>query len=347
MADAGVNGQYEPEPETATEPGVLVHSPKSDRQYRIYGPVDARRIRPPIVPLVDGLIMPNSLGVWVGAYGVGKTWALLDMAVCMVMGKPWLSYPVKQGGVLLIDEESGERRLSDRMQMVLDAHEAPDSAPLHYTCFNSFNFFNDDKSGDDLVWLIHQFNVQMVIIDAMTDVSMPAKENDAQEMGIVLKTLKLATDVTGCSIQLLHHENKLGGARGSTNIPALVDVAISVKGDPKSNVLDFAFIKARDVAQFEFGASMNFEPGKMWLSPHSTNTKAEVLSKPERYVLRYLQGHGGQALVSEIIAAPDTCASSSARGAIYRLADKRKIRRTDTGKQGEDATYALVQEYQE
>lgn len=343
-AQAQVQAQAEAEEQS---PGTLVQSPKSQRAYRIYGPKDARRTRPPIVPLVEGIIQPSSLGIWVGTFGVGKTWALLDMAVCMAMGKPWLGYPVKQGGVLLIDEESGERRLSDRVQMVLDAHGAPDDAPLHYTCFNSFNFFTDDKSGDDLAWLVKQFNVQMVVIDALTDVSMPAKEKDSEEMGLVLKTLKLVTDLTGASVQLLHHENKQGEYRGSTNIPALVDVALSVKSDKRSNVLDFSFIKARDVAQFEFAAAMNFTPGKFWMSPHGTSAKAIVLSRPQKHVMRFLQEHGGSATVKDIVTDPETCTEKSARGAVYELASKGLIRRVNEGGKGEGATYAIVKADQE
>jgi hypothetical protein len=324
-------------------PGIAIQSPSTERVYRVYGPSDARRSRLPIVPLVDKIIMPGSLGLWVGSFGVGKTWALLDMAVCLAMGKPWLGHDVVKGGVLLIDEESGERRLSDRVQMVLDAHGAPDDINLHYTCFNSFNFFTDGtKSGQDLAWLIRQYNAQMVVIDAMTDVSMPAKEKDSEEMGLVLKTLKIVTDLTGASVELLHHENKMGDYRGSTNIPALVDVAIGMKGEKGGTLRNFTFIKARDVAETEFSATMNFEPGKFWMS-EANPMKSARLSRSQTYVMRYLEEHG-RACVKDITADPDTCTAQAARKAIYDLVDAKRITRVNDGNRGESAFYEVVSE---
>src|SRR5687767_11823807 len=70
----------------------------------------------------EGLITKGSVNLLVGDPGSGKTWAAIDLAVCVAMGKKWLDLATKQTAVLIVDEESGPRRLQRRIFETLNGH---------------------------------------------------------------------------------------------------------------------------------------------------------------------------------------------------------------------------------
>jgi hypothetical protein len=83
---------------------------------------DAKHALEPQLPtefLVSSIIVQSALAIFVGDAGVGKTWILLHMAVCVAAGKYWCGFSCKQTPVLIIDEESGETRFSRRLGEVL------------------------------------------------------------------------------------------------------------------------------------------------------------------------------------------------------------------------------------
>ena len=57
--------------------------------------------------------------------------------------------------------------------------------------------------------------------------------------------------------------------------------------------------------------------------------------------MRYLEDHDGTATIGDICSAADVCSEQSARKAIYTLADKGLIYRSDLGKQGSKETYTM------
>jgi hypothetical protein len=68
----------------------------------------------------NGLITKGSVNLLVGEGGSKKTWAALWMAVCVATGKNFLGFPTRQTSVLIVDEESGERRLKRRLLETLN-----------------------------------------------------------------------------------------------------------------------------------------------------------------------------------------------------------------------------------
>ena len=67
---------------------------------------------PPIEWIIDQLISEGSVNLFYGEPGSKKTYSLLSLGVCVALGKSWLRFDTSQQDVLIIDEESGERRLA-------------------------------------------------------------------------------------------------------------------------------------------------------------------------------------------------------------------------------------------
>jgi hypothetical protein len=296
----------------------------------------------PLEYLIDGLIPEASVSQFVGDGGSKKTWALIDMAVCVALGDDWLGFPLKQSGVLWIDEENGSHRMRRRLYMALNGHlvKPGTDLPIHFTCLNGANFRNTEGVDNDvnkLHVLIEQTRAGLVVIDPQVNVTGGAKENSAEEMQPFFANLKKVADATGAAIVIIHHNNKNGDYRGSTAIKGAVDVMIGVESKPDSDFINFKNNKVRDdkVGNFSAVATWQQEKEQFSLSASEPKEKSESkdkMGKPKRYVLRYLLEHGNSQL-KEIKDNADTCAPTSARDAVYDLTDERYVKRTDDGNQ--------------
>ena len=71
-------------------------------------------------------------------------------------------------------------------------------------------------------------------------------------------------------------------------------------------------------------------------------TNTPTLTRGEKYVLRYLAQHDGAAELTDLIHHADTCSASTAKKAVYALADKELCKRSDPGGPGDKATYRLT-----
>ena len=61
---------------------------------------------PPVEWLVEGIWQEHGGGFVMGDPGTGKSWLLMDIAICMATGAPWLGkYPVKPGNTYMVVEE--------------------------------------------------------------------------------------------------------------------------------------------------------------------------------------------------------------------------------------------------
>jgi hypothetical protein len=317
-------------------------SPSS--RFVVYTAKDALQPQPPIDWIVERLISAGSVSAVVGDGGSKKTWLVLCMAVCVALGKYWLDFITKCVRVLIVDEESGKRRLGRRLNHVLTGYSADESTPIFYTCLSRLNL-RESSDAAALHALIIDTGAQLVIIDALADVMPGGDENSVKDMQPVFMALRSIAEATQAAIVIIHHSGKAGGYRGSSAIKGAVDTLLMVESKPDSNVIQFSFEKARDVEPFTFAAEAHFEPGAFYLTS-STASKAELkLGKAQRYVMRFLKEHGPSE-IGEIASHADSCSPESARRAVYSLADLGLVRRMDDGGSGQKATYALAEKSQ-
>ena len=294
----------------------------------------------PINWIVDGLISAGSVSVFYGEAGCGKTWALLDLAACAANGAPWLGMATIAGHVLIIDEESGRRRLSRRMGDIMRGHDCGPDTPISAVSLAAFDMGKPNDIGE-LYNLITSTGARMVIIDALADIMPGRDENAVKDTAPIFLTLRKIAEETQCAIIVIHHSNKTGGYRGSSAIKGAIDLLLSVEKKNESNHISFRTEKARDTTAGTFAADMNFDIGKFWLSPGEFEAVKQAYSKGERYVLRYLLANG-ESSVKDIADNADTCASTTARNCVYALAEKGLTIRTNGGGKGSGATYNLT-----
>jgi DNA-binding HxlR family transcriptional regulator len=313
--------------------------PESKPRYEILSALDALQPQPPIDWIVDGLISAGSVNVFYGEGGSKKTWALLDMGVCVARGDAWLNFKTQAGSVLVIDEESGRRRITRRMGEVLRGHSADSDTPIYCISLAAFDFGKPNDIGE-LYNLIANTKARLVIVDALADVMPGRDENAVKDVQPIFLSLRRIAEETQAAIVIIHHANKGGSYRGSTAIKGALDLLLSVDSKADSNEITFKTEKARDTTSSTFAASANFMPDMFWLIP-STASSFEVISKGQRYVLRYLLANGESPL-KDISSNADSCSEVTARNSVYSLADQDFITRTNGGGQGAKAIYDLT-----
>ena len=331
----------DPQPVPDPQPG---QTKAKKPRYEILTANHALQPQPPIDWIVDGLISAGSVNMFFGEGGSKKTYALLDMAVCVAMGKDWIDFKTHSKTVLVIDEESGRRRIMGRLGNVLRGHSADYLTPVFCVSLAAFNLGEKNDIGE-IYNLIVMSQAKLVIIDALADVMPGRDENAVKDTQPIFLALRRIAEETQAAIIIVHHSNKGGTYRGSTAMKGAVDLLLEVTSKTGSDEITFKTEKARDTTASTFTASANFmnlSPKMFWLTA-SIPTTSRTFSKAQKYVLQYLLSNG-ESDIDAIKNNADTCAPTTARDATYALTAQKLAIRTDGGGKGVIATYDLTTE---
>jgi DNA-binding MarR family transcriptional regulator len=309
--------------------------------YTLHTAAEALQPQPPIEWVIDRLFSAASVAIIVGEPGSKKTYTMLDAAVCVAHGIPWLDFTTRQSPVLIIDEESGNRRMNRRLGEVLRGHRADDKTPIYFTTLERFQ---PAEVADELAIeaAIEETGARFVIVDALADIMLGGDENSVKDIQPVMAALRRIAERTQAVIVLIHHINKGGTYRGSSAIKAAVDLMLVAQSKPDESAIDFSIDKARDVEPFKFAARAIFDGDQVYLSSAELTAKAEHFSKGELYVLRYLRAHGGEDALVEIAAHADTVTEGGAKNAARNLAGRGYVQRVDAGGERVKAVYGLT-----
>ena len=285
--------------------------------------------QPPMNYLVDGLFIRPSVNVFFGEPGAKKTYSALSLAVCVASGKPWLGFETKKSPVLIIDEESGKRRLARRLGDVLRGEKCGKDTEVF--CVSLAGFKLDDENDIVLIHdLINKTSAKLVIFDPFADL-FDGDENSKQFTQPVFHNLRRIAEETDCTHLVIHHSNKVGTYRGSTVIKAAIDLMVQITSDPDSNLVNFQATKNKDEKPPKWAAEAVFEEGKFCLKPSIwVPVKNHTKNPAQEFVLKYLGEHGAS-FVKDIKSAADNCTPEEVRRAVITLKDKGTIKRINIG----------------
>ena len=213
----------------------------------------------------------------------------------------------------------------------------PADIPLYYVSSASFNMRDRRHCRSD--GLVAALKPVLVIADALRDLGSQRElllGDAANYVGV-----QAISEAHGCSFVILHHSNKQGGYAGSTGIPGGADVLLHIESKVDSGTIDFETEKPRDGEPLKFSAVATWLPdeGAFRMAPAPKVAKQPHYSRAEEYVIAYLRKNG-PSLLSDIQDRADVCSPGSARNAVYSLASKGVIQRSNTGGQGAPASKA-------
>ncbi|HIK15388.1 MAG TPA: AAA family ATPase [Leptolyngbyaceae cyanobacterium M33_DOE_097] len=162
--------------------------------------------------LISGYISRATTLVLFADGGVGKTLLAYDMSRAIALGQSWNGFRVNQGKVLII--QTDEPEIDTRERLNIAGFKDIPAGQIHIESHWQFSQL------DKLKRWIEAERPAFVMIDSLTSANRSAiagSEWDAS-YAASLYNLRDIANTYGCSIMILHHENKGGGARGTTAI---------------------------------------------------------------------------------------------------------------------------------
>jgi hypothetical protein len=179
--------------------------------------------------LVNRLIPESSITILSGYSRSFKTYVLLHIAQSVAGGNPFFGqFETAKSGVLIIDEENGERLLQKRLKQLGTVADLP----IYFTPRQGFCL--DDEVIDNVILSCLTYDIRLVIIDSLIRIH-GSDENSAREMSKVFRQLRRFNE-RGITVLVTQHNRKQGAVnggagnemRGSTDILAAVDSHIGV-----------------------------------------------------------------------------------------------------------------------
>lgn len=197
---------------------------------------NALSARPPRQYIVSNLMFIPSLSMVYGFSGSLKTNLVMDMAICVALGKPWLSgdklsgYGTTQSPVLWVDADSGMDTLDERFEAMLRAHGGNKSTPIHYISFADppFTALNE-KSKLYMIEMIRDLKAHLVCFDNLGTTS-GARDENSSEMSAVMSAIRFIAIKSGAAAMVIHHnpkaEQERKSPRGHSSIEASLDLGL-------------------------------------------------------------------------------------------------------------------------
>lgn len=173
--------------------------------------------------MVEGFLQVASVGICAGEPKTMKSTLMLDMAVSVASGKPFLGiYKVKPNPVLYIQEENSEAdikrrflRISYNRRVLVTTSIGFEPLPVPLYIMNNRGINLQDKADREFIdKAVEEQGIKLLILDPWYMMCGNLNENDAGEVGQILKYLSTLRNRFGCTVILVHHFKKGDASRG-------------------------------------------------------------------------------------------------------------------------------------
>lgn len=195
---------------------------------------------PPTKHLVKGILPSSGLAAIYGPSGSGKTFLALDLIMAIACQSDWFGHKVKNVPVTYVGLE-GKGGINNRIQAWCIKN--PLLTPANFKIIlDNFDLMKEANVAKLAQAIITAQNDQgVIVIDTLNQASPAADENSSQDMGVIIKHLKLLQELTDGLVLIIHHtgKNTTQGLRGHSSLKAALDVNIEVMaGDKRSWLLE-------------------------------------------------------------------------------------------------------------
>jgi hypothetical protein len=197
------------------------------------GSVLARPV-PEIDWLIEGLWTHPEISILAGDGGIGKTWVLIHLALCLASGLPVFGrHPVKgPRRVGLLDLERGSRALDRRLHQAAQALEVPQEAADRVVVLRELLVLDDPADADRLVSWAREQGLEWLGVDSWS-AAMSGDDCSGPEIQRLARLSLYPLRDAGVSVLLSDHVRKLRGDR------QLDSIGESLRGDKrKRNAVD-------------------------------------------------------------------------------------------------------------
>jgi hypothetical protein len=243
----------------------------------IYSYAQIKEPRPPISYAIDKLLPENSVSIFYGYPGSGKSLICLDMMMAIATGKNFLparpnskvsytGYKVLGSPVLWVDFDQGLDISFEREEAIGKSYQATDITPFFHVSMPDWKGSNT-KSVDEMISHIKSLGgiaPRVICIDTLLRFAGVPDENSSI-MDQVMKSLRRIAEELHAAVIVISHSNKVnigraGNAlRGHSSIEGGVDSVFRVSRDGNSDIIEIEQQKARRNPIDPFSARFTFE----------------------------------------------------------------------------------------
>lgn len=243
-----------PKPEPQPERIVYVEQPASPdtkpaASYRVVSAADFNLNDLP-EPLVDGAINKGSVHSFYGATGAAKTFAVVDMALCVANNRPWFNRGTEHAAVLWVAAEDAPG-VKLRV-MAWCQHHKVDRAGMPFRLIegNLFNLHHKDtieailNAGRELLdasGLAHL----LVVVDTLARATPGADENSGKDASATTAAFDRLRLQLPCTLTIIHHTGKdeTKGLRGHSSLGQGIESFAQVRKLPTGSSIEFHKVK--------------------------------------------------------------------------------------------------------
>lgn len=239
--------------------------------------LDEMELMAPPSWLVEGCITQGGLSVLWGRSGDLKSFAAVDIAMCVATGHPWHGKTVKQGLVIYVAAE-GAHGLARRALGWARTRGKDYTSPAFKLVPHSVALTSDDL--DALVEAILGLGEKpaLIIVDTLARTFGAGDENKQADMNAYVTAADRLREATSANVMIIHHsgvhEDKR--ERGSNVLRGAADTVIKVsrKGDNLDLINRAPEGKQKDAEEFE---TIKLRTQKVTYEHHDTEQSTLIL----------------------------------------------------------------------
>ena len=202
------------------------------------------RERQDVPQLVEGVLPEGALFQVFGETGSFKSFVILDLALSIANGLPWMGHEVRSPGPVALVLGEGGADAGAREQAWLDAHPGASDYLLAWSVEQQLDLMlpgHVDAIIDDL----HKHRDarhadqpwRMVVFDTQADHMPSGDEDRARDFTVVKRSIQRISQETGAAVGLVHHTGwDKSRERGSSRQRQALDVVMQVDNRTITNI---------------------------------------------------------------------------------------------------------------
>lgn len=204
----------------------------------------AVRYPAPVPQIVAGVLPSRALFQVFGPTGTYKSFAMLDLALSICNGVPWMGHEVVAPGRVALVLGEGGADVGNRIQAWLDAHPGASDFLLSVSVEQGLDLMipgHVDAIIRDLreahEGRLPSVEWQMVLFDTQADHMASGNEDKASDFTVVKRAIQRISQETGAAVGLVHHTGwDTSRERGSSRQRQALDVVMQVDKNLIMNV---------------------------------------------------------------------------------------------------------------
>ena len=242
---------------------------------------------PPIESFLDEAALPRGhVAMLHGKGGLGKSYIVIGLGICLATQTPWLSLPVKRARTLMVTYEVPARVAQEQISEWCTALEVdPPDDFLIVTMEGLVTALLEPGDGepntgprDRLLQLSRLHRADVLILDPWRSCH-HAEEQDSRAMSQLMEALRIVAAEAGVALLMLHHDRKTSAGGKETEDSADASRGSSAMRDSARSVARLYGSKGSLCLEFH-KVNLGSKPRPIWLA-HQDHAPPRVVEPPE------------------------------------------------------------------